>query len=196
VWRFAEPRLVASSASVGGGLGLRSWIINAQVPLRYERRDIAAHVAEMAAALGCRGDGVGLLTAASLEHPGAAEDGGVAASATVGISKPTWAADRDDAVSASAPGTINIVLDVPVRLTDAALLNLLVTATEAKTQALLERGVPGTGTASDAVCAVCLPSGEAEVFGGPRSPWGARAARAVHAAVAEGLGIPQPAARP
>jgi adenosylcobinamide hydrolase len=182
VWRFEHPLLVASTASVGGGIGLRSWIVNAQVPLDYGRRDLDAHVAELAVALGCDGEGVGLLTAAAMEV-GAGSDGGVTAWATVGVSKPTWAADDEGAVSPWRPGTINVVLSLPVRLTDAALLNLVVTATEAKTQALFEEGVPGTGTASDAVCVVCPPTGEAERFAGPRSPWGARAARAVHAAV-------------
>jgi adenosylcobinamide amidohydrolase len=63
-----------------------------------------------------------------------------------------------------------------------------VTATEAKSQALFERGVPGTGTASDAVCVLCPPTGTAAPFAGPRSAWGARIGRAVHAAVLEGLG--------
>jgi adenosylcobinamide amidohydrolase len=77
---------------------------------------------------------------------------------------------------------------VPVALTGAALVNAVATATEAKTQALVEAGVPGTGTASDAVC-VCCPTvaEDAELFAGPRSPWGARLARAVHAAVATGI---------
>ena len=71
------------------------------------------------------------------------------------------------------------------RCGDAALANALVTATEAKAQALFEAGVPGTGTASDAV-AVCCPPGGTEPYGGPRSTWGARLARAVHAAVEGG----------
>jgi adenosylcobinamide amidohydrolase len=68
----------------------------------------------------------------------------------------------------------------------AALLNALATVTEAKAQALFEARVPGTGTASDAV-AVCCPPGGTESYGGPRSAWGARLARATHAAVADGL---------
>jgi adenosylcobinamide amidohydrolase len=187
VWRFDEPRLVASTATVGGGLGERDWVLNAQVPLDYDRLDLDAHVAEIAAELGCRGRGTGLLTAAALTPRGLAEDGGVVASATVGVSKPTWAADVDDAVSAWVPGTINVVVEVPVRLSEAALLNAILTATEAKSQALFERGVPGTGTASDAVCITCPTAGGVEPFAGPRSPWGARLARAVHAAVLEGF---------
>jgi adenosylcobinamide amidohydrolase len=84
------------------------------------------------------------------------------------------------------PGTINIVVAVPVALSDAALVNAVVTATEAKTQALLEAGYPCTGTASDAICVAASTSGEQEPFAGPRSTWGARIARAVHAAVRAG----------
>jgi adenosylcobinamide amidohydrolase len=64
-------------------------------------------------------------------------------------------------------------------------VNAVATATEAKVQAMIEAGVPGTGTASDAI-AVCCPPGGREPYGGPRSEWGARLARAVHAAVATG----------
>lgn len=187
LWCFEAPRRMASTAMVGGGIGERSWVLNAQVPLDYARTDIDAHVAELAAGAGCVGDGVGLLTAAALDRPGDAVDGEVHCTATVGVSVPTWAADADGAVSEWKPGTINIVVQVPVRLTDAALLNAIVTATEAKTQALFEHGVPGTGTASDAVCVVCPPVGDAEPFAGPRSVWGARIARVTHRAVLKGL---------
>lgn len=85
-----------------------------------------------------------------------------------------------------SPGTVNIVVNVPVALTDGALVNAVVTATEAKTQALLEAGYPCTGTASDAICVAVRTDGDAEPFAGPRSEWGARIARAVHAAVYEG----------
>ncbi|MCG8927319.1 adenosylcobinamide amidohydrolase [Lentzea sp. CC55] len=49
---------------------------------------------------------------------------------------------------------------------------MVVTAAEAKAQALAEAGTPGTGTPSDAVV-VCCPSGDGEQHGGSRSSWGA-----------------------
>jgi adenosylcobinamide hydrolase len=191
VWRFAEPMLVAATASVGGGLGLRRWIVNAQVASTYQRRDQAGHGAELAALTGLSGDGVVLFTAADVRGVRRADDGDVIVDATVGLTHPTWAADADEAVSVPAlPGTINIVAQLPVRLREAALLNALCTATEAKAQALLEAGVPGTGTASDAVAIACASDGRAEPFAGPRSTWGARLARAVHAAVLAGARAP------
>lgn len=54
-------------------------------------------------------------------------------------------------------------------------------------EALREAGIPGTGTASDAVCVLCPTGGPVEPFAGPRSLWGSRLARAVHAAVRAGL---------
>lgn len=187
VWRLPEPRLVISSAPAGGGIGARRWVLNAEVPLGYGRHDIEVHVGELAADLGCDGDGVGMLTAATVSRWTAADDAGVEAVATVGLSKPTWAASADDGHGRWAPGTINVVAFLPVRLSDAALVNAVATAAEAKAQALLERGVPGTGTASDAVCLVCPIGAAPEPFAGPRSTWGARLARAVHAAVGRGI---------
>jgi adenosylcobinamide hydrolase len=186
VWSFDEPMRVASTASCGGGLGERRWIINAQVPHDYRRRDQDRHGAELAGLSGLDGAGVVMFTALDVRRVRSADDGGVLVAATVGLTLPVWAAAPDVGV-AVAPGTVNIVAELPVRLSDAALLNALVTATEAKTQALMEAGVPGTGTASDAVTIVCPPHGTAEPFCGPRSTWGARLARAVHAAVRAGM---------
>jgi adenosylcobinamide amidohydrolase len=80
---------------------------------------------------------------------------------------------------------VNIVGIVPERLSPAALVNAVLTVTEAKAQALWDAGVAATGTASDAVCIVCPTDGPEHPFGGPRSQWGARLARAVHRAVLE-----------
>ena len=187
VWRADAPVHALATTVLGGGLGARSWIVSVEVGLDYNHDDPGAHVAAVAAGLGLDppGGGIGFLTAARVLDVESSEDGGVTCDATVGISTPTWAAAPDGTWSRWRPGTINLVCWVPAPLCDAALANALVTATEAKAQALLEAGVPGTGTASDAV-AICCPPGGAEPYGGPRSLWGARLARAVHSAVAAG----------
>ena len=75
-------------------------------------------------------------------------------------------------------------MQLPVALSPAAAVNAVMTATEAKTQALLEAGVPGTGTASDAVAIVSRVSEcELEVFGGPRSLWGTQITLTTHDAI-------------
>jgi adenosylcobinamide amidohydrolase len=197
-----------SSGVLGGGLGPREWVLNAQVPGVYRRTDPAAHLAGLAAGLGLDGPGVGLLTAAQVSDLVQRADGGVHAAVTVGLRVPTWAAAPEGGCDPELapiwdlgtepgplpepappwrPGTINIVVAVPVPLAPAAFVNAVVTATEAKSQAVAEAGFPGTGTASDAIC-VAAPAGTAaaEDFTGPRSPWGARIARAVHSAVLAG----------
>jgi len=186
VWRFDAPRLCISSAPVGGGIGLRSWIINAHVPIDYARTDLDAHVHELATVHRCEGDGVGMLTAANVGDASIAAENGIEVCATVGVTLPTWAA-ADEIATPWRPGTVNVVVQVPARLSDAALVNAVMTVTEAKAQALLEMGVPGTGTASDAVCVSCTQYGTVEPFAGPRSRIGAPLARAVHAAVRRGV---------
>jgi adenosylcobinamide amidohydrolase len=187
-WRLAAPQLVASTAPVGGGIGLRDWVLNVQVPRDYARRDVDSHVHEVCAALGLRGAGVGMLTAAEVAAVSSAEDAGVRVEATVGLTRPTWAAAPDEDCDMAA-GTINVVAFVPLRHTDAALANLLCTVTEAKAQALIQSGVDGSGTASDAVTVLCPARGAAEPFGGPRSAYGARVARAVDAALRARLAV-------
>jgi adenosylcobinamide amidohydrolase len=185
VVRFPGPLRVVSSAPLGGGLGLRRWVLNAQVPGTYGRRDPDVHLGRMAAGLGLAGPGVGMLTAADVRSDARqCHDCGVEVLATVGLGHPIRAA-VPEGVDHAVPvaGTINVVAWVPARLSDAALVNAVATATEAKAQALADLGLDATGTATDAICIACPPSGPPEPFGGPRSPWGGRLARAVHAAV-------------
>jgi adenosylcobinamide amidohydrolase len=185
IYRFEHARLGVSSAVVGGGIGERHWALNAQVRADYDRDDLAAHVSKLARTFALEEDGVGMLTAATVQHRQGATVEGVDAEATTGLSHPTWAADTDAETTAHV-GTINTVIFVPTRLSDGALINAIATATEAKSQALFEAGVSATGTPSDAVALFCPLDGDIERFGGPRSLWGARIARAVHRAVLTG----------
>jgi adenosylcobinamide amidohydrolase len=164
-------------------------VLNAQVPGKYARTDPARHLTELAGLLGLAGPGVGMLTAAQVTSLVTRSDEGAEASATTGVRVPTWSAAPAGAADPElAPGTINIIVTVPVPLTNAALVNAVITTTEAKTQAMFDAGFPGTGTAADAVCvaAPASPGAVVEGFAGPRSVRGARIARAVHAAVLAG----------
>ena len=189
VWRFPEPMIAISSSIVGGGLGLVSWILNMTVDDDYARYDPVDHLDEIARTLDLQGRGVGLMTAVDVTLRTTAEAHGAVTTSTVGVHRPVWAADpnRDDSPADSVPGTINLVTFVPRRLTEGALVNAVVTVTEAKAQVLSDYNVPGTGTASDAVCIVCPATGDSELFGGPRSLWGGRLAEAAYNAVAAGV---------
>ncbi|MGH9279441.1 MAG: adenosylcobinamide amidohydrolase [Acidimicrobiales bacterium] len=186
VWRSPVPLRTIASAPHGGGLGLRRWILNAQVPPSYGRRDPDHHLTKLGVSLGLPGRGVGMLTAADVRRPFTGADGGVEVAATVGLGHPMWASAPPEPRPASLVGTINVVVLLPDKLSDAALVNAVATATEAKAQALWDAGLAATGTATDAVCIACPDDGPAHAFGGPRSVWGSRLARAVYGAVAAG----------
>jgi adenosylcobinamide amidohydrolase len=169
-----------------------AWVVNTRVGVDYHREDLDVHAGELADHFGLAGPGIAMFTAADVRNVASSTVDGVTVDVTLGIGKPTWAADPSGSWSGAPPtlpppGTINIVAQLPVALQPAAAVNAVITITEAKTQALLELRVPGTGTASDAVT-VCWPDAPGvEAFCGPRSRWGAPLALATHAAVVAGI---------
>lgn len=222
VWQFEESVRSISSASVGGGWSRPRWIINLSVEGNYSRVDPEVHIAEVANELELLGHGVGLLTAVDVRTRTISEVEGAVVVATVGVRRPIWAHDASRALperaskaskessessessnpgqsnhsgqlSGTFPGTINLVCTVPQSLSDAALVNVISTVTEAKAQALFDHGIEGSGTASDAICVVCPEFALSKenfsdaLFGGPLSYWGSRLARATYDAVSEGL---------
>ncbi len=186
LWKsFTEPRLACSSAIVGGGLLAMNWVVNATVATQYLHPDPVQHALSIVRELGLVGDGACLLTAVDVEFNArfAAEEG-VIVMATAGITSMGWAA-VPAAPEVARPGTINIVVEVPEPVSPAALVNLVMTTTEAKAQYFAEAGHPATGTPTDAVVVLC-PQGPVTMdgqYGGPRSRWGAVVARAVLAAL-------------
>ena len=85
------------------------------------------------------------------------------------------------------PGTINIVAIVPERLSRAAMVNAVVTVTEAKAQALWDAGRPGHRHGlGRRLRRVSRRGTGANPSVDPARQWGARLARAVYRAVAAG----------
>ncbi|MET7386877.1 adenosylcobinamide amidohydrolase [Streptomyces sp. NPDC005529] len=187
LWRAGAGWRMVSSAVLGGGIDERAWVLNAQVSHGYRRTDPGLHLAELADSVGVRGTGVGLMTAADVGRYGSGRDGGVEAVVTAGLGVRGWAASSTEGVDLPVrPGTVNIIAAIPVPLSDAALVNAVTTATEAKVQALLDAGYDCSGTPTDALCVAArtpIPGDEVHAFAGPRSVWGARLARAVYTAV-------------
>jgi adenosylcobinamide amidohydrolase len=183
LWLFGRDVRAVSTAVVGGGIGECRWIVNVEVDDEYHR-DPVEHVTELAGEWNLTGPGSGLLTAAPVKQFTTGADTGAECVTTVGLTHPTFAAGAAQAETWQA-GTINTVCWVPAGLADAALVNAVVTATEAKAQALFDAGVPGTGTPSDAIV-VCCPNQADEPYAGPRSTWGQRLANAVYQATFTG----------
>jgi adenosylcobinamide hydrolase len=183
---------VVSSAIVGGGIADARAIVNLHVPKGFHCADSESRLSEFVRRRAVPAPFVGLLTGAATDKAETAlqsRDGlTVSALVTLGLSNAS-AAGRS-AAAAWAPSTINTILLVDADPEDAALVNLVITATEAKTLALIEAEITAadggliTGTSTDAVVVAATGRGRRCRFGGPVSELGWLAARAVKAAVA------------
>ncbi|NDJ63131.1 MAG: adenosylcobinamide amidohydrolase, partial [Chloroflexi bacterium] len=109
----------------------------------------------------------------------------VCAVMTAGVSNAV-AAGLNEPQSVQA-GTINIVILVDGNLSPAAMVNAMMTITEAKTAELMNRGVqtsegyPATGTSTDAVVLACTGRGKEHIYGGPATAVGYLIGRCVRA---------------
>lgn len=171
-----RPLHAASTASCGGGVRKIHHIISLKVDGSLECRWPDRFARARAIEMGLREPFVGLLTGVSLERAKVAvrQTSGIAAIAIVSAGgRNLCAAGLSPAWDGPGWGTINTIAIVDARLSDAALLNLLTVATEAKGLALRERGVlteegfPATGTSTDAVVVACTGNGRRHQYGGP-----------------------------
>jgi adenosylcobinamide hydrolase len=89
----------------------------------------------------------------------------------------------------SSFGTINIIVISSKTLSEGAIAGTIITATEAKTRALIDKGLQFTGTTSDAIVVAYEGTGEGEpiLYSGPATPFGSRVAKLVRAGVKEAL---------
>ncbi len=193
LWQFAEPRVCISSGPLGGGIGARDWVVNATVPLDYDRTDPDRHLTEIGSALNLVGTGCGLLTAVDVTRHHLAADIGVHVAATVGLSSPTWAAAPDRHFRRELPSGVETIPFAddeyragPVHAIRGGPRQRRGHRNGGESAGLVRDRVRATGTASDAIVVHCPTDGTPETYGGPRSMVGARIARAVHAAVLAG----------
>ncbi len=89
----------------------------------------------------------------------------------------------------SSFGTINIIVISCETLSEGAIAGTIITATEAKTRALIDKGLQFTGTTSDAIVVAYENSGKGEpiVYSGPATPFGGRVVKLVRLGVKEAL---------
>lgn len=158
------PMESLGSAVYGGGMHLLERFVNIYVDRFYRCDDPVQDIRKLLGEWGYPEQGTaGLLTAVQLQHAAVAEeqgsDFGVLCCATAGVSNAARAGVKRTTFPASwTPGTINIMLVVDGRMTPAAMVNAVITATEAKAAALsdlgvrdAENGLTATGTTTDAV---------------------------------------------
>lgn len=193
----------ATSAFYNGGIREASTILNRRVPLTYLCDDPVREMRAYLEGAGMDSDRtIGLLTAAKLTHASIVDESGdmyrLAVCTTAGTRNAAKAGMKRETYPAYYPGTINTIVMVDARMTDGAMLNAMMTATEAKSAALrdadirdeAEPSLHATGTTTDAcVIAVSQRADHPVVhaYAGCASAIGNAIGRLVYASVAEAV---------
>jgi len=188
-----EPLRILSSSPIGGGLRQTRYILNMHVSKGYDRNDPAPDLIECARNNGIREEFVGMMTAAYVEKAcldtEKSQNTTVCALLTAGLSNACTAGITPP--MKSRPGTINIILLIDARLSDSALVNAVITATEAKCDVLRRlnwltpEGELATGTSTDAVAIATTGHGELLHYAGPTTAVGWSIAQTVRRSLEE-----------
>ncbi|WP_244163303.1 adenosylcobinamide amidohydrolase [Paenibacillus pectinilyticus] len=206
------PLRTLNSSPWGGGFGSHRVLMNRQVDKTYNETDPAVEMAAFIAREGLNPqETAGMLTAAWVKDVGyhelswPPEDADadeqhvmteaievldqlrVAAWVTVGLGNKARAGASLPA-SSLYPGTINIIVVIEGDLTDAAMVNAVITATEAKVAALQAlnitvHGQTATGTTTDAVLIAATGSGKTYRYAGTATTLGYLIGRTVYEAI-------------
>lgn len=189
------PLVMLSSAILGGGFGRARHILNANVDKNFYCKNPKAWLRALADKMDIHESFIGLLTAVKLRKARFAffeSDGlGVGALVTAGLGNATSAGVT--LPFSHRPGTINMILLLNARLTRGAMLNAVITATEAKCAVLKEKniltpeGEPASGTSTDTVTIACTNKGALQSYAGPVTTIGWLIARAVRQSLQESL---------
>jgi adenosylcobinamide hydrolase len=167
----------ALSSGVDGGRRAVKNILNIQVSHDFSHDDPKSYIEEMAASMTLEGGYLALLTAVEMKNVRILSDACVTVFVTAGLTNP------------SSFGTINIIVISSETLSEGAIAGTIITATEAKTRALIDKGLKFTGTTSDAIIVAYEKSSEGQpiLYSGPATPLGSRVAKLVRLGVKEAL---------
>ena len=169
---FIRGTFRAASTGLNGGLRPVSTLFNHTVPAGWDHAEPGKELAMVAAGAGLAPDFFGLLTAVKVQQCCVLQYDFVTVFITAGIR-------REPPESA---GTINIIVTSSEGMEDAALLETIMVATEAKAEALAALGLPLSGTPTDAVIAAC-EGGQKHRYAGRLTGIGLR----VRAAILHGI---------
>ncbi|MCR2805531.1 adenosylcobinamide amidohydrolase [Paenibacillus soyae] len=191
-----------SSAILPGGFGLADGFVNWKVPLDYRCGDPITDLKRQCGLWGFDPERtVGFMTAAKLTHASVAETEGdcfkLICCTTSGTRNAARAGMTRTTYSAYAPGTINTILLIDGAMTEAAMVNAVITATEAKAAALADLGVReqssgllATGTTTDALAVGVSQDGAAgaiHAYAGAATTIGCAIGEAVYQTVLESV---------
>ncbi|MCL6477464.1 MAG: adenosylcobinamide amidohydrolase [Peptococcaceae bacterium] len=194
----ASPLKTIGSTVLGGDLRQARYIINQSVDKDYHGSDPEEDLRRVALRLRLGYDVLGMMTAVCIKQTVLNQERHknlvVAALCTAGLGNPGAAGlPAGDAPDRHRPGTINIILLIDGNLTDAAMVNAVMTATEAKTRALFKAGIrlpggePVTGTTSDAIVVACTGRGDSLRYAGTATDLGYMIGKTVYGAVLQGI---------
>ncbi|MNN32648.1 Adenosylcobinamide amidohydrolase [compost metagenome] len=191
------------SAVFGGGMVRLQRMVNVYVDRFYSCEDPVRDMGTLLEQWGYpSAETAGLLTAVQLRHVSVQEERNdefaLMCCATAGVSNGARAGVERTTFPASwTPGTINIMLVIDGEMTPAAMVNAVITATEAKAAALsdlgvldAENGLVATGTTTDAVVLGVTQRAEWALehsYAGTATDLGGAVGRLVYAAVRESL---------
>jgi adenosylcobinamide hydrolase len=167
----------ALSSGVDGGRRAAKNILNIQVPHNFSHEDPKSYIDEIAASMKLEGGYVALLTAVEMKNVQILSDAYVTVFITAGLTNP------------SSFGTINIIVVSSTTLSEGAMAGTIITATEAKARALIDKGLHFTGTTSDAIVVAYENSRDDEpiLYSGPATLFGSKVVKLVRLGVKDAL---------
>jgi iron complex transport system ATP-binding protein len=195
-----RPFKVLSSAVVGAGFQWATHLVNRHVPKEYRCDDPEAEMKEYLRARAFDAHRtIGMMTAVCLEDVAIArseeEEAPLMAIVTAGVGNAVDAsAAWQHARAAGCVGTINTIVLIEGELSEAAYVQAMMTATEAKAKALADAGVVdpetktiATGTSTDCAAIAASQTGRSFAYAGTATPLGKAIGRAVYEATMETL---------
>ncbi|MGZ4163904.1 MAG: adenosylcobinamide amidohydrolase [Tumebacillaceae bacterium] len=158
----SEPFTILGSALFGGGFQKKRHLANIQVPLDYGCDDALFDVEKRVGLLDVPAEETAAMMTAAFVHQvversAEGEQFRLRCYLTAGVSNAARAGVKRKTYPGYQAGTINIIMVIDGRLSEAAFVNAVITITEAKTAALQELGIcdpqgrSATGTTTDAV---------------------------------------------
>ena len=197
---FDEPLRTISSGVTGDGIRWIRHFCNFHVDPHY---DGVAPVSDMTRWLEQRGlpveSTVGMMTAVHLADAATirrtVEDVEIMVIATAGVGNAVDITLADQRDGLSQIGTLNVMVFLDAHFTDGALVNAMMSATEAKTKALSDLGIRdpytdtlATGTPTDSLAIGTTQNGELTPFAGSGTPAGKAIGSVVYDALTEAIG--------
>lgn len=183
------PLKILSSCILGGGFTSAKFIINHHVDKDYHHGSPDEDLQKVVHQLGINENAVGMMTAVDLKNVSIVSEGNVTAVVTGGVSNAIASGER-----VNSGGTINIILLIEANLTDAAMVNAVISATEAKTLALRDLNIKSrrstevaTGTSTDSIVIACTGRDEVIKYAGPATSLGEFIGVATRKAVREAI---------